>query len=57
MLQTIKFPATVADLDSGLANVDAETLSHDEVDHVLVDKDTEDAGEVAACNVQYPTLD
>jgi len=57
MFQTIKFPAAVTNLDSSLADVDAETLSHVEVGHVLVDKDTEDKGEVAACNVQYPTLD
>ena len=57
MFQTIKFPATVTNLDSGLANVDAETLSHDVVRDVLDDKDTEDKGEVSACNVQYPTLD
>ena len=52
MFQTIQLPAGVSNLDSCLANMDTETLSHDDID-----KDAEDPGEVSACNVQYPTLD
>ena len=31
MLQTVELPTGVTNLDSGLANVDAEALSHDDV--------------------------
>jgi len=30
MLETIEFPASITDLDTGLTNVDRNTLTHDE---------------------------
>ena len=44
MLEAVELPTGVANLDSGLADVDAEALSHDDDDDV--------GGEVSACNVQ-----
>ena len=36
MLETVELPAGVANLDSGLTNVDAEALSHDDNEIVWV---------------------
>ena len=36
MLQTVELPTGVTNLDSGLTNVDAETLSHDDVTNARV---------------------